>query len=263
MPFFTIQGRRIFCRTQGEGRTVCFLHGLAAASSFWIDTFDTFGAGFRIVAPDLLGFGDSDKPRIRYTLSGHVSMIRELTEKLGIVEMDLVGHSMGGMIALEYALRFPEQLNKLVLMNAPISGRGALHGKGWFGATLAGLVAVRIGLRISPILWALRKIGRYYYVLDPRFTEDAKKPSLFCLRGHVAAIRETDLTSKLPEISVPTLVIGTRRDGIIRPEEFSRAARGVPGAETVWIPDAGHCPTLEKPLETHEVLLQFLSKHPS
>lgn len=254
----TIQGYRIHFREAGSGKALLFIHGLAGASGFWADMLQSLPQGFRGVAPDLLGFGDSDKPRMEYSIAGHAGMMFELAEVLALPPCDLIGHSMGGMIALTVALLHPEKVGKLVLVNAPVRGGRALHGRGRIGATSFGLRCVRVGLQIPFVLWALRRLPRYYFVLDPRFTEEARKAPFYSLKSHVKALRRTDLSSRLKEISVPTLVVGTDQDGIVRASEFSLAAGAIPGARQIQIRDAGHCPTLEKPGESREAIFGFL-----
>jgi pimeloyl-ACP methyl ester carboxylesterase len=254
----TVQGYRIFYREQGRGKAVFFIHGLAGASGFWTNILSTLPRGFRGLAPDLLGFGDSEKPRIEYSIPAHAEMILELADLLELQEFDLIGHSMGGMIATIIALRSPERIGKLILVNVPINGVRALHGRGRLGVTSLGILLVRIGLHVPWILWVLRKVSRYYFVLDPKFTDDAKKAPFHSLRGHGRALCRTDLSQRLKDLSVPTMVIGTDRDGIVRPSEFSLAAQEIIGAKGVWIHDAGHCPTLEKPGESQKAIFEFL-----
>lgn len=258
MPFLTIQGRRIFYREAGRGRPLFLLHGVAGASGFWSDTLDALSPQVRCLAPDLLGFGDSDKPRIDYSIAGHCGMLRAMGRALEIDTFDLIGHSMGGTIALDFVLAFPEQVGRLVLINTPVSGKRGLHGRGRLGATNLGLGAVKVGLGIPWILWMLRKWPRYNFVLDPRFTADARKAPLYSLRSHVKALCRTDLSQRLHEVSVPVLVMGSDEDGIVRPEEFALAAAKIAGAKVVWIRGAGHCPTLEKPEESHRAILDYL-----
>ncbi len=258
MSMTTVQGYQMFCREKGRGKAVFLIHGLSGASGFWTNTLDALPSGFRGIAPDLLGFGDSEKPRIKYSISAHAEMILTLSDILDLQEFDLIGHSMGGMIAMTVALRFPERIGKLVLINVPINGVRALHGRGRIGVTYLGILLVRIGLQVPWILQALRKVSRYYFVLDPQFTDDAKKAPFHSLRSHARALCRTDLSQSLKEVDVPTMVIGTDRDGIVRPSEFSLAAREIVGAKQVWIRGVGHCPTLEKPEESHKAIFEFL-----
>jgi len=251
-------GYRIHYREAGSGKALLFIHGFAGASAFWTNILQALPQGFRGIAPDLLGFGDSDKPRTGYSIAGHAEIILELTRALEIPEFDLIGHSMGGLIALTVALQSPQKVGKLVLVNTPVHGARGLHGRGRMGATLLGLGLVRLGLQIPFVLWALRKWPRYYFVLDPRFTDEARKAPFYSLRGHAEAMRVTDLSPRLKEVSLPTLVIGTDQDGIVRASEFALAAQQIPGAGQVCIRDAGHCPTLEKPRESREALFGFL-----
>jgi pimeloyl-ACP methyl ester carboxylesterase len=258
VPFLTIQGHRIFYREEGAGRPLFLIHGIAGASGFWSDTLKVLGREFRAIAPDLLGFGDSDKPRLDYSIAGHRAILSELVHLLGADTFDLVGHSMGGAIALDFALTFPEKVGKLVLVNTPVSGRHGLHGRGRLGATTLGLVFVKIGLAIPWILWGLRQWPRYNFVLDPRFTDDARKAPLHSLRSHVNALCRTDLSGRLDQVAVASLVIGSDEDGIVRPDEFSLTAEKIPGAKLVWIGKVGHCPTLENAEQSHQVILDYL-----
>ncbi len=258
MPDADLRGFRMHYRDCGKGQAVFLLHGLAGASGFWGDTLRELPDGYRGIAPDLLGFGDSEKPKGEVGISRHVEMLEVLAQSLGLIRWDLVGHSMGGMVALAWALKAPKTVRKMILVNVPVSGGRALHGRGKIGATLPGLIAVKLGLQLPPVLWMLRHLLRYYYVLDPRFTEDAKKAPLYSLRESARVLKGCDLSDRLSEIKVPTLVIGTREDGIVRPSEFERTAREIPGAEAVWIEGAGHCPTLERPEETHRAMNAFL-----
>ncbi len=259
MPVLTLpSGHQMNYQDKGRGGAVLFLHGLAGASNFWRGTMEALSSAHRCIAPDLLGFGDSDKPRGPYDIPGHARTVARLMENLALDSVHLVGHSMGGLVAIDYVLRFPRRVQRLVLINVPVSGGRALHGRGRIGATWVGLVAVKVGLQIPPVLWALRKMPRYYFVLDPRYTEDAKKAPLHSLKGNSDALRRTDLSSRLREITASTLVIGTDHDGIVRASDFALAAREIPGARYVGIADAGHCPTLERPEQTHAAMLSFL-----
>lgn len=258
MPFLTIEGHRIFYREAGRGRPLFLLHGIAGASGFWVDSLDVLGTQFRCLAPDLLGFGDSDKPRIDYSIEGHRRILGAIGRALKIDTFDLIGHSMGGTIALAFVLSCPEQVGRLVLINTPVSGKRGLHGRGRLGATNLGLGAVKIGLGIPWILWVLRQWPRYNFVLDPRFTADARKAPLYSLRSHVKALCETDLSERLDDVSVPVLVMGTDEDGIVRPDEFSLTGGKIREAKVVWVRGAGHCPTLEKPTQSHGAILEYL-----
>lgn len=260
MPDMTIQGYRVHYRESGQGRAIVFIHGLAGASSFWSNILERLPDGLRGIAPDLLGFGDSDKPRISYTIPGHAERIREMMTQLNISTFDLVGHSMGGMVAILLTFLCSGNVGKLVLVNTPIHGGRALHGRGRIGATALGIAGVKIGLQIPWVLWLLRRMRRYYFVLDPRFTGDASKATYHSLKSHAEALRGTDLSGRLKHISIPTLIIGTDEDGIVRPDQFTLAAQEIPGARDLWIRDAGHCPTLEKREESREALFRFLQE---
>src|SRR5205807_9713242 len=101
-----------------NGRTVVLLHGMNFYGEYWSATIDVFrNAGFRIVVPDQVGFGRSSKPIIPYTLSDMALNTRKLLEALHVAKADVVGHSMGGMLAARFALLYPDVTDHLVLYN--------------------------------------------------------------------------------------------------------------------------------------------------
>ncbi|MDW7982674.1 MAG: alpha/beta fold hydrolase [Thermomicrobium sp.] len=116
--FVFVEGRRWFVREVGEGAPVVFLHGIPTSSFLWRNVLPVVGRGRRAVAPDLLGFGRSDKPvRGVATVTELVQHLARLLDRLGIQECALVGHDLGGLIAAAFLDRWPERVTHLVLSN--------------------------------------------------------------------------------------------------------------------------------------------------
>ncbi|MCS7050534.1 MAG: alpha/beta fold hydrolase, partial [Thermomicrobium sp.] len=116
--FVFVEGRRWFVREVGEGAPVVFLHGIPTSSFLWRNVLPVVGRGRRAVAPDLLGFGRSDKPvRGAGTVTELVQHLARLLDRLGIQECALVGHDLGGLIAAAFLDRWPERVTHLVLSN--------------------------------------------------------------------------------------------------------------------------------------------------
>lgn len=105
----------------GEGKTIVFLHGYLSSSHYFKHIRHRLEKNFRVIALDLLGFGRSPKPKIEYTYDEHIGAIRDTLRHMEVTgPVILLGHSMGALIALRYALRFPDDISRLILFNPPL-----------------------------------------------------------------------------------------------------------------------------------------------
>lgn len=130
----------------GTGRkTLVLIHGFGDTSHMWIPLFDQFGKDYTIIAPDMRGLGDSSRPTSGYDKKTIASDIHELVKSLGDQKIDLVGHDIGLMVAYAYAAQYPNDVNKLALMEAPIPGIGDIWQK----------------IYTSPALW------HFHFVFSP------------------------------------------------------------------------------------------------
>jgi len=118
----SLHGHQIAYRVAGEGQTLILLHGIAGHSRTWLEPMRRLAERYRLVAPDLLGHGDSDKPVGDYSLGAHACVVRDLLQALGIVRATLVGHSLGGGIALQLTYQFPDLCERMVLVASGGSG---------------------------------------------------------------------------------------------------------------------------------------------
>jgi pimeloyl-ACP methyl ester carboxylesterase len=120
LEYLTIHGhRRAFVRTGkdvGTAPTLLLLHGLGADHTTWDPVIDQLARRYTVIAPDLLGHGESAKPRADYTLGGYANGMRDLLTVLGIDKVTLVGHSFGGGVAMQFAYQFPERTERLILV---------------------------------------------------------------------------------------------------------------------------------------------------
>ena len=116
-----LHGHRLSYRTGGHGPLLLLIHGITNSSASWEPVLATLGQRFTVVAPDLLGHGDSAKPRGDYSLGANASLLRDLMLALGHERATIVGHSLGGGIAMQMAYQFPERVERLVIARA-ISG---------------------------------------------------------------------------------------------------------------------------------------------
>jgi pimeloyl-ACP methyl ester carboxylesterase len=122
-----VNGVRIHYLKAGTGKTpLVLLHGFGDTSRMWIPLFEAFGKDYTVIAPDLRGLGDSSRPSTGYDKKTAAVDIHELVKSLGYERIDLVGHDIGLMVAYAYAAQYPNEVNKLALLEAPIPGIGGM-----------------------------------------------------------------------------------------------------------------------------------------
>src|ERR1051326_4263256 len=118
-----LHGHRVSYRVAGEGPVILLIHGIAGRSEQWLDSMAILAQEHTVLAPDLLGHGHSAKPRGDYSLGAYASGLRDLMIALGHAKATVVGHSLGGGIALQFAYQFPERTERLVLVSSGGPGR--------------------------------------------------------------------------------------------------------------------------------------------
>src|SRR5436190_12850022 len=118
-----LHGHRVFYRSVGDGPVVVLVHGITSTSATWANVLPYLAERFTIIAPDLLGHGESAKPRGDYSLGAYASGIRDLLLALGHERATFVGHSLGGGIAMQLAYQFPKHCERLVLVSSGGLGR--------------------------------------------------------------------------------------------------------------------------------------------
>ncbi|KQV76151.1 hypothetical protein ASC61_14715 [Aeromicrobium sp. Root344] len=117
VQYLVVHGYRRAFRISGSGPALLLLHGLACDSSTWVDVIPTLSEHFTVIAPDLLGHGESDKPDADYSLGGYANGMRDLLTVLGIDKVTVVGHSFGGGVAMQFAYQFPDRTERVVLVS--------------------------------------------------------------------------------------------------------------------------------------------------
>src|SRR3954462_12793806 len=124
LQFRTIHGYRRAFRVAGSGPAILLIHGIGDNSTTWSTVQTKLAQRFTVIAPDLLGHGKSDKPRGDYSIAAYANGMRDLLTVLDIERATLVGHSLGGGVAMQFAYQFPERTERLVLVASGGAGRG-------------------------------------------------------------------------------------------------------------------------------------------
>jgi pimeloyl-ACP methyl ester carboxylesterase len=246
----------------GPGPVVVLLHGFPLDSSMWEYQYGAIGSMYRIIAPDLRGHGKTAAPDGVYTIGDMADDVIETLDALGINEPVVVGgHSMGGYVALSIAVRYPERLRGLVLINTRASADTADAARGRETTAKEIEATGRSEAAVSSMLGKLfapgsaerqaehiERIGQVMRRTRPRTVVAA-------LRGMAT---RPDRTADLARITVPTLVLAGSDDQLIPPLESRRMAEALPNARLVMVPDAGHMAPLENPVAVDEALHAFL-----
>ena len=160
----TVHGHRVSYRTAGSGPVLLLLHGVTDSSQTWAPVTPSLARHFTLVAPDLLGHGDSATPRGDYSLGAHANGVRDLLTALGHQRVTVVGHSLGGGIAMQFAYQFPERCERLVLVSSGGLGRevhmllraAALPGADYVLPLLSSRHVVRVGRGVGAVLGRVR-----------------------------------------------------------------------------------------------------------
>jgi pimeloyl-ACP methyl ester carboxylesterase len=267
-----LHGLRVNFTIAGQGPPVVLIHGVAGRAAQWDQIVQLLAEKHTVVAPDLLGHGESAKPRGDYSLGAHASGIRDLLLGLNIARASVVGHSLGGGIAMQFAYQFPERCERLVLVSSgglgeevhPLLRAATLPGSEFVLPLLAHPRVIdvasvipralgRIGLRTGP---DVTEMARGYQSLA---NAEARSAFIQTLRGVIdpsgQRINASDrlyLASKMP-----SLIVWGERDRIIPVEHAQPAHQGMPGSRLELFEGAGHFPQLDDPLRFARTIEDF------
>ncbi len=268
--FAEVDGARVHYQEAGaaEAPVMILIHGFAASNLVWSKVLLELAAGFRVIAPDLLGYGYSDKPReLDYTIPRQAEMVVSLMRRLGIERAVLVGSSYGGAIAATIALDHPELVEKLILVGAVTNNRPTrfllmrLFGSPIIGDILSPLL---VGSRRLLRIRMKRVYDRHAWVLDERRV-DARHLPLRTRGAHRAIIRTVRrwdaerISRDAHLLAVPTLLIWGDTDREVPLRDGERLRAEVPGSRLIVFRDCGHLPHEEYPQAFVEVVSEFCS----
>ena len=268
-----LHGHRIAYRTAGNGPVLLLIHGIAGSSATWDDVLPWLAERYCVVAPDLLGHGGSAKPRGDYSLGAYASGVRDLLGALGHERASVVGHSLGGGVAMQFAYQFPERCERLVLVSSgglgrevhPILRAAALPGAEWVLPLLcaAGVRKAvdgmarflgRAGVRAAP---DLEEMWRGFCSLADA---DARQAFVHTVRTiiDVGGQRVSAADRLYLAAEVPVMLVWGEQDSMIPVAHARPAHEVIPGSRLAIFPGAGHFPHRDDPRRFVEVLLDFM-----
>ena len=269
-----VEGLRVRLYQGGSGEPLILLHGgsMDSARLSWDRCLEPISKHFHVLAPDLPGYGGSDRPEIDYTIDFYTDFLKRFIRSLGLERLHLLGFSLGGQIALSVALRHPAHLGRLVL--ASCAGLGLARDWNILGKMASHFSGLHMRLRRETrsrrrlIRQALR-----FVVDDPKtiseelvdgIVSEASNPDFG--RAWRSYLRQeldwqgfrSDFTGRLPEIQHRTLLIHGARDRLIPVRFAEEAQRKIPDSKLVILQHCGHWPPREKPGEFVEAVVKFL-----
>ena len=258
----------------GEGPVVLLLHGLAASLLTWYCNIDVLAdAGYRVIAPDLPGYGDSDKPgHLDYGPVSAADFVYDFSQELGLERFSMVGSSAGGLIAGLFALEYPAMVERMVLVGSGGFGRKL----SWFLRVMS--IPVLGGLVYQP--WLNNKMGvsKYLFYQPPAILEELlpEMDRVKLLPGARTAMlrsvsssinlwglrKEAYILERLKGSEVPLMTVWGANDIIIPVSHAAAVRRELPESTVRIIPECGHWPQMEKPGQFNPMLTSFLGGGP-
>ena len=268
-----LHGHRVSYRTAGSGPPLLLLHGIANSSETWERVAPLLSERFTLIAPDLLGHGDSATPRGDYSLGAHASGARDVVTALGHERVTVVGHSLGGGIAMQFAYQFPERAERLVLVSSGGLGRevhlvlraASLPGADYVLPALTSRRLVGIGREVGSLLGRvglqpsgdLGILAKGFAALD---NAGSRQAFLHTVRAVIEPGGQRVSASERLALAalLPTLIVWGERDSIIPVAHGEAAHEAMPGSRFDVFAGAGHMPHDDEPVRFAEVLTEFV-----
>ncbi len=256
----------------GRGRTLVLLHGLGASLEWWEQVAALLAGEYSVLVPDLPGHGLSDEPTEGYTLALGRSTVARLLDAMDAPAAVVVGNSMGGLVALDFAFHHPDRVFALVLVGA--AGFGRSLGLPLRLASLPGVAGS--ALVLTRRVWLARlAFGQLF--CDPRCMPEPwlkrvvalsrrgsyRRSFVGCLRfgvgvGGLKRSIAAEVRARSPELRAPTLLLWGEQDTVVPVNQARAGARLIPNARLAVLPRCGHVPQLELPQETYACIGSFL-----
>ncbi len=269
----TLHGHTFSYRMAGSGPALVLLHGITCSSETWEEIIPALAKHFTVIAPDLLGHGQSAKPTTEYSPGAYAAMVRDLLIGLEQTRVTLVGHSLGGGVAMQFSYLFPEMIERMVLVSSGGLGRelhgvlrmAALPGADvvlplFASARLRSVVERGIGLLGRAGLRAgtdLREVWRGFGTFVDADTRQAFFHTMRTVIDH-GGQRATATNRLYLAAHMPTLIVWGERDRIIPVQHAEDAHAAIEGSRLEVFAEAGHFPYLDSPFRFVSVLTDFI-----
>jgi pimeloyl-ACP methyl ester carboxylesterase len=273
MRYLELHGERVAYQDAGDGETLLLIHGMAGSSATWRDVIPALAKNYRVIAPDLLGHGESDKPRGDYSLGAFAASLRDLLDALDIPRATIIGQSLGGGIAMQFAYQHRDRCERVVLIGSGGLGPDLSWTLRLLSAPGAELIlpviappqVLSAGNKIKSLLSSAgvqsprgAELWSAYSSLSDRDTRNAFLRTLRSVvdyRGQaVSALSKLHLTAQMP-----VMFVWGDKDKIIPVAHGYAAHEALPGSRLEIMPGLGHFPHVESPAAVVELLEDFIT----
>ena len=258
----------------GKGPALLLIHGIGSRHETWLPVIDELAKTHTVIAPGLLGHGQSAKPRADYSIGGYANGMRDLLTVLGVERVTVVGHSLGGGVAMQFAYQFPQRTERIVLVGTgglgpevnPIIPLCTVAGSNMTLAAVTSKPVRRLGVPLLrllqksglPMTADLEQLAIVYNDLGSRAAREAFRHVLRAIvdwRGQIVTMNDRAYLTEF----IPTLVVWGEDDTVIPVKHAYAAQDKLPHARVEVFKDAGHFPHAEQPELFVETLSQFLA----
>ena len=242
--------------TGGCGDPLVVIHGGGSGAEGWLQNVTELSEHYRIYVPDLPGFGHSQPMDGDYGIPEFVKFVEDFTHSLGLRSFHLVGHSIGGGIALHYALKFPHKIGKLVLVSSMFLGKEIAL---WVRVLSSSIFFRSLGVAVVAILKAIKWLLNLVYA-PLKFVNPLPQAKVN-LGKSITMLEEqaTVVMGQLSELIMPTLLVWGANDGIVPVSQAYAAAQLIPDCQLHVFEGCGHSVYKQKIKEFSHLLTNFLS----
>ncbi len=257
--------------TVGQGCPIILLHGWMNSWDVWRSSMLSLGTGFsnsndpprRVYALDFWGFGASSNPDNKlgcpYLVANYVEMVREFMDNMGIIRAPFAGHSLGGTVALQFALKYPQRTEKVIIVGSPIVGS-----------------SLNPILKLASYRWIARLVWKFTFIrsaimhhilsgdsqqVQQMISRDMERSCLNSFFRSICDLRDTDLRSQLTHLAVPMMGIYGMRDNIVSPINAKFLIHEVQHAEVIMMHRSRHFPMTDEPELFMDEVIGFLNKN--
>ncbi|MGE5698091.1 MAG: alpha/beta fold hydrolase [Candidatus Sericytochromatia bacterium] len=266
----TLHGDRVAYRDEGAGEVLLLIHGVGGSSQNWRELAPILSTKYRVIAPDLLGHGESDKPRGDYSLGAFAVWLRDFLDALGISKVTVVGHSFGGGVALQFAHQHKEYVRRLVLVSS-----GGLGGDLGNLLRMLSLPGAELALRLIASRPAIKAAGMFRARKSSpdsvtRYSEtfrahaalsnrDNRQAFLRTLRSVVDHRGQAVCALNRLHVDLPTMIIFGDQDRCIPVAHAYAAHSAMPGSRLHVLPGVLHHPHVERPETVMTLIDDFMA----
>jgi len=266
-----IEGQSVYVKDIGKGPVIVMLHGFASSSYSFRELFDSLSACFRLLAIDLNGFGLTQRPRKSkaYLIENQADLIVEILKRKGIAGVVMLGHSYGAAVSAVLAARHPDLVKRVILVSPPLEFAGKPP---WY---------VRNGLGIRVAFFLIRALlsnpekfrklsSKAFYgegVITLEVSEVYRRSMLIeglrdaCF-GYAKAFGGNGAASiRYDAILQTTLIVVGEKDEVVSAESCAGVSDSISGSQLIVLPECGHCPPEERPVELSRAISEFLTRN--